>query len=205
MKPKGSEFSQITANKTKVQIADLTKEDIKHLQMKSLITRMIGLTLLMGAISIPARPQKPAGGFPYQPTYSSSFEIGDPAQARMVLELWKDYDENALDRHASWFADTAVIYLASGEVVRGLDSMLAGVKKYRSSIAKVKTTLHAWVSLRSTDRKENWVALWATEEDTSKDGTTTAVSLHEIWRINRAGKIDEIRQYAQEVPAPQKE
>ncbi len=169
---------------------------------------MICCILVLGAASLPARSQDQggqSGSFPYKPSYSSSFEIGDPAHARMVLQLWKDYDENSFDRHADWFADTAVIYLANGDIVKGRDSMLAGVKKYRSSIARVKTTLHAWMSLRSTDRKENWVALWATEEDTSKDGTTTAVSLHEVWRINKAGKVDQILQYAQEVPPTPRE
>ncbi|HEY0899753.1 MAG TPA: nuclear transport factor 2 family protein [Sphingobacteriaceae bacterium] len=151
-----------------------------------------------------AKPKSDAS-MPYQASYSSKFEMGDPAKSRMVLELWKDYDDNAIDRHISWIADTAVMYMADGQMLKGRDNMVAGVKKSRSSIAQLKTTVHAWMSLRSTDRNENWVAIWGTEEDTAKDGTKTSVSLHEVWRFNKDGKVDQIMQYMMAVPPARQE
>jgi hypothetical protein len=46
------------------------------------------------------------------------------------------------------------------------------------------------------DRNENWVALWGTETDTSPDGKTQKTDLQEIWRINKDGKVDFMKQFA---------
>jgi hypothetical protein len=45
---------------------------------------------------------------PYTANYSSNFAIGNPEHSKMVLDLWKDWDDNAFDRH-DYFADTMVM------------------------------------------------------------------------------------------------
>jgi hypothetical protein len=72
--------------------------------------------------------------YPYKATYSSDFKIGDPAHAKMILELWKDWDDNAFDRH-NYFADTVVMFLPDGSVIKGKDSCLAGAKRVRGSMS----------------------------------------------------------------------
>jgi len=142
---------------------------------------------------------------PYTATYSSKFVMGDPAHSKLIMELWKDYDDNAFDRHADMFADTAMIFLSDGQVIKGRDNMMAGVKQYRGSIASVKSDVHAIMSLKSVDRNENWVAIWGTENDTWKDGKTSSVELHEIWRLNKDGKVDVIRQFTRKTAPENKE
>ena len=51
---------------------------------------------------------------PYKANYSSQFAMNDQAHAKKVLELWKDYDENMLDRHDDYFADSLVVELPDG-------------------------------------------------------------------------------------------
>lgn len=140
---------------------------------------------------------------PYTVTYSSKFEMGDPANSRLVMEMWKDFDDNAFERHENMIADTAVIFLSDGEVIKGRDNMMTGVKTYRNSLADVKTDVHAVMSIRSVDRNENWVAIWGTENDTSKDGTKMSSNLHEIWLINKDGKVAVIRQFSSKTPPAQ--
>ena len=138
--------------------------------------------------------------YPYTATYSSKFAIGNNAHAKMILELWKDWDDNAVDRH-NYFADTVVMYFPDGTMSRGKDSCLAGAKKYRGSMSSATSELQAWTPLKSIDRNENWVAVWGTEADTYADGKTEKRDLHEIWRINKDGKIDFMKQFASAVPA----
>lgn len=133
--------------------------------------------------------------YPYTASYSSDFRIGNPADSKMILELWKDWDDNALDRH-NFLSDTVTIYFADGSVIKGKDSSLAAAKTYRGSMSSAVSSLNAWVPLKSIDRNENWVALWGTETDTYPDGKTTKRDLHEIWRINKDGKIDFMKQFA---------
>lgn len=140
---------------------------------------------------------------PYTATYSSKFQIGDPKYAQIVLKLWKDWDDNALDKSAMMFADTVTMYHPDGTMLKGKDENLADGKKYRSKFASVKSTIHAFVSLKSIDKNENWVAIWGTEEDTGQDGTKTNTELHEIWRFNKDGKIDLMRQFMSKSPTGQ--
>lgn len=142
----------------------------------------------------------------YTATYSSEFQIGDPKYAQIILKLWKDWDNNALDQSAAMFADTVAMYNADGTMLKGKEQNLAEAKKYRGQFTTVKSTIHAFVSLRSTDRNENWVAIWGTEEDTGKDGKITSKELHEVWKFNKDGKIDVMRQFqATSPPMPMKE
>ncbi len=140
--------------------------------------------------------------YPYTANYSSNFRIGDPANAKMILELWKDYDNNTFSNH-DYLADTAVMFFADGTMARGKDSLLMGVKKYRGSLSNVSSTLDAWVPLKSVDRNENWVALWGTETHTDPDGKVVKEDLQEIWRINKDGKVDFMKQFVAKPPMMQ--
>jgi hypothetical protein len=141
------------------------------------------------------------GGYPYTANYSSNFVMGNPAHARMVLNAWKDWDNNTLDSH-DFVADTVVFYTPDGQMMKGKDATMMGLKKYRGGLTSSKSTVSAWMPLRSTDRNENWVAIWGTETDTYPDGKVDTKDIHEIWRINRDGKVDFIKQYAA-TPTPQ--
>ncbi|MEP6950568.1 MAG: hypothetical protein ABI863_14885 [Ginsengibacter sp.] len=79
---------------------------------------------------------------------------------------------------------------------------MAGAKRYRGSMSTAVSSIDAWMPLRSIDRNEDWVAVWGTETDTYPYGKTDKKDLHEIWRINKEGKVDFMKQFAS-VPAAQ--
>jgi hypothetical protein len=133
---------------------------------------------------------------PYLPSYSSSFVVGNPEYATMVVQgSWKDWEENNLDNMANWVADTITAFHSDNRVIHGLDSMMARWKKGRAEYSQVNTTIDAVMPVYSTDKDENWVLVWATEIDTKLDGTMDTVSLMETWRINKSGKADLLLQY----------
>jgi hypothetical protein len=41
--------------------------------------------------------------YPYTADYSSNFVISNPANSKKIVELWKDWDDNAFDRHLNYF------------------------------------------------------------------------------------------------------
>ncbi len=133
--------------------------------------------------------------YPYKANYSSDFKMGDAKNAKMILELWKDWDDNALGRH-DFISDTVMMFFPDGSVVKGKDSALAAAKRYRGSMSSATSSVDAFMPLKSIDRDENWVAIWGTETDTFPDGKTEKRDLHEIWRINKDGKIDFMKQFA---------
>ena len=132
--------------------------------------------------------------YPYKANYSSNFAIGNPAHSKIILDLWKDWDDNAFDRH-DYMADTVVMFFPDGTMSKGKAATLEGAMKYRGGMTSAKSTIDAWIPLKSTDRNENWVAVWGSETDTWADGKTETRDIHEIWRFNKDGKVDWMKQF----------
>ena len=131
---------------------------------------------------------------PYTASYSSKFVIADQAHANKVLALWKDYENNTLDKHLAWFADTVSMTMADGKTLKGKAENLKAVKEHRKGISKLKVTVDAWVSLKSTDHNENVVCIWGTEEFVM-NGKNVKQSVQEVWGFNKDGKISMMLQY----------
>ena len=131
----------------------------------------------------------------YKADYSADFKIGNNSYSKMILDLWKDWDDNQLDRH-NYFADTIVGMFADGNISKGKQAFVADGKKFRSTQVTAKSTIHAVVPLWSNDRNENVVCVWGTEEHTLADGKKETSDLHEVWWFNKDGKITMLRQWA---------
>lgn len=138
--------------------------------------------------------------YPYTAEYSSQFVPGSPAQGKLVLDMWKAWDDNAYERGAAYFADTAVMELPDGQVLRGKDSIMVAMRRYRSALVTAKSTIEAWTPLKSLDRNENWVVVWGSEEDTDQNGKVSSIRYHEVWRFNKDGKVYYVRQYTTPMP-----
>ena len=143
-----------------------------------------------------------ATSYPYAAEYSSRFKIGNQEYSRMILQLWKDWDNNQLDLHNDYFSDTLTFQAPTGEVIHGKDKFTASGRQQRDMFSNVKSSVEAWVPIRSMDKNQDWVAVWGREEDTGKDGKVSTNMIHEIWGFNKDGKIVFYRQYT---AAPPKE
>ncbi len=132
----------------------------------------------------------------YTAIYSSSFEMGNPEYTATILQgSWKDWEENKLDNMKNWIADTIVAFHSDNKTVMGLDSMMARWKRGRAEYSSVTDTVHAAMAVYSTDKKENWVLVWAGEIGTKLDGKKDTTQIMETWRINKDGKADMLLQY----------
>jgi hypothetical protein len=80
------------------------------------------------------------------------------------------------------------------------DSVLNFVKKVRATIGSITSDLTAWMPLRSTDKNEDWVAVWFTEHRVSPAGKKDSSYYQETWRLNKDGKVDRFYQYEEKVP-----
>ena len=133
---------------------------------------------------------------PYTAGYSSSFKMGNAAYATTIVQgSWKDWETNNLDNMKSWVADSVMVFHSDNSMVQGVDSLQARWKRGRDSYTSVIDTIDAVIPVYSTDKKENWVLVWAKEINTNKDGKIDTVSIMETWRINKDGKADLLYQY----------
>jgi hypothetical protein len=150
----------------------------------------------LGAGGSDSATVKTATSLPYTASYSSSFEMGNADHSATILNgSWKDWENNNIDNMKSWVADTIVAFHSNNEMIRGADSLIANWKRARSKYSSVIDTINAVFPVYSTDKKENWVLVWATEINTKTDGTKDTVSMMETWRINKDGKADLLLQY----------
>ncbi|HEV7621240.1 MAG TPA: hypothetical protein VGO09_05885 [Flavisolibacter sp.] len=138
--------------------------------------------------------------FAYTASYSSQFALGSQDYSSVVLNAWKGYDNNTWDVMADNISDTVTAMLFDGTVIKGKDNFLNGIKGYRGSFSAVNSTVEAWLPVKSLDRDQQWVCIWGTETDTKADGSTQKIALHELWRFNKDGKVDYLRQFTQQLP-----
>ena len=143
-----------------------------------------------------AETPKEAVKLAYTPAYSASFEMGNPAYAAMIVQgSWKDWEMNTMDNMKSWVADTIVAFHSDNVMTQGADSLIARWKRGRAGYKTVIDTVHAVIPTYSTDKKENWVLVWAKEINTDMTGKTDTMEIMETWRINKDGKADMLLQY----------
>jgi hypothetical protein len=142
------------------------------------------------------KTEKPAVPLAYTPTYSSSFEMGNPEYSAMIVQgSWKDWENNTMDNMSKWVADTIIAFHSDNTMVKGLDSLQARWKRGRAGYTSVVDSIDAVMAVYSTDKKENWVLVWATEINTDAKGKVDTAGVMETWRINKDGKADLLYQF----------
>jgi hypothetical protein len=143
--------------------------------------------------------------YAYTATYSSKFEIGNTANTKKLLEIWKDWDNGNLMNHKDYYADTVEMRFADGSVARkNRDSILAMASQYRNSFSAVRSEVDALMPTRSIDKKEDWACVWGREYRTNKNGTIDSSHLQESWRFDSTGKVNLMLQYARSAVPPKK-
>ena len=143
--------------------------------------------------------------YPYTAGYSSKFAIGDAKHAQKILSLWKDWDNGDLSKSKDVFADTVEMNFWDGNKMRASrDSVIAAGQSFRNMYSKVTSSIDAVTPLKSTDKDENWVAIWGKEVHTDKKGKVDSINLHEVWRINKNGQTDLCYQFASMSKPPKK-
>ena len=142
------------------------------------------------------KTETPAVAMALPVTYSSSFEMGDPKYSAMIIQgSWKDWMDNNMDNMKSWVADTIVAFHSDNTMIKGADSLIANWKRARAKYTASADSIRGVMSVRSTDKNENWVLVWATAFDTRLDGTKDTTEIQETWRLNKDGKADVLYQY----------
>ena len=152
--------------------------------------------------TMPAKKAKLADvpDLPYEPLYATDFEVASPRYSKLVMQLWKDYDNNTLDNSASIMDENVEITLSSGTIIKGKKAAMEGVKQHRALFTSVKSQVHAIIPHTNSQNNEITVGIWGSEESTDKDGKTTITLLHEVWFFNADGKVIRMIQFEQKAP-----
>jgi hypothetical protein len=133
--------------------------------------------------------------YPYPMSYSAKFKFIDPEKGKRVLNFSKDFENNTIENSKSNFADKLSIDMPKLKVKANRDSVLSAFKTYRNSFTSFKTELDVVMSVKSTDKGDDWVLVWAVDEYTNKDNVKHRVKYQQVWLLNKEGKISYMEQF----------
>lgn len=142
-----------------------------------------------------ATTSTPMMNLPYTAQYSSQFSIGNPQITEKILTLFKQWDDNKLAEGKSLFADTVHFYTNNWEFHGTRDSFFTVSQKQRDNYKEVKTVVHAWIPVHSTDKNEDWALIWSTAYITNMKGQLDSTNFQDTWRLNKSGQFDIMYDY----------
>jgi hypothetical protein len=140
--------------------------------------------------------------FLYPIIYSANFKIGTLKHAAIVLELWKDFDDNTLDNGTHVFADEVRMDFADGTSFSGnRNDFMDVMKQQRKTFKAFISYIDAVVSLAPQGKNETWACVWGKQVSETIDYKHNEVLINENWMFDAAGKVSYIRQFSA-VPQP---
>jgi len=152
----------------------------------------------------PQKPREPKM-YDYTPSYSANFVAGSVEATETVMSLYRAWDDNKLDDVAGSFSDSVNMYFWDGsELVTTKDSMKAAMKSYRDNYSSMETKLNAVVSVKESEKNEEWVLVWLNEIRKDKSGKVDSTQMQETWGLDKNGKVRTLYQYGQTPAKPKK-
>jgi hypothetical protein len=150
-----------------------------------------------GTVNTNATDVPPVQPFPYPIHYSGNFSIGRIVHAKIVLDLWKYFDDNTLDKGTTVFAEQVRMDFADGTNFTGnRDAFMDVMKEQRQTFSSFKSTIDAIVSLQPAGKKESWGNVWGHQTGVTTAGVTSTVMINENWMFDEEGKVSYIRQFS---------
>lgn len=144
--------------------------------------------------------------FPYPIAYSSDFEIGKPEHAQVVLDLWKDFDVNTLDKGTPVFAEEVLMDFCDGTFFQGSrNDFMEAMKSQRATFITFVSSIDSVISLQPKGKEESWVCVWGRQDSTGKDNKAATIYINENWMFDKDGKVSYIRQLNSSLPRQQPE
>lgn len=133
---------------------------------------------------------------PYTANYSSDFAIAKMENAKIILTLYRDFENQDWTKD-SWFADTVTIILPDSTVIKGKDQVIEAFKKQRAGLSSTSFEIAAIIPLKSLDHNQDWVALWGKQEMTMADNASgkAVIEFQTIWRLDKDKKVDFVHFY----------
>lgn len=119
---------------------------------------------------------------PYKVQYAS-WVPGDPNRTKLLLDMYKNWDDKKIDEVEKAFADSVAFDDPSGYSVQvARPHLLDSLKKWRSNTDSMFTTIITALSIHSPDKNEDWVCIWALNHWTKK-GKMDSSFTNDNWQL----------------------
>ncbi|HSF44569.1 MAG TPA: hypothetical protein VLA58_01120 [Chitinophagaceae bacterium] len=163
--------------------------------------KMLAIATLLAVVACNSSAPKPEATVPENATsaaafeysikarYSSDWEIGDPALAQKVIDLWRYYDNNTLDSARAFFADSVYMDMPGFTGKLHSDTALHHAKADRARFSSLVSEIDVILPVNAKNHpEEKIVTIWG-QETGVLDGKGIKRRLHETWAFNNEGKV----------------
>ena len=135
----------------------------------------------IATLSIPA-------DVPFKAIYTN-WVPGDAGNIKIMLDMYKNWDDGKIDLAEKIFADTVTFDDASGHrFTLTRPHLIDSLNKWRAYYAKNSTDIVTALSLHSPDMNEDWVCIWGHGRWTDKKGKSDSSFTNDNWRFQN-GKV----------------
>jgi ketosteroid isomerase-like protein len=140
--------------------------------------------------------------YPYKAAYSAEFSIGNAKHSKLVLDLYKMWEEGKIDDMRPLLADSVFVEGYDGMKFNNtVDSFLNFAKQFRAGYSSVKTVFDTWMPVHHQETGEDYVLVWNKDYSTTTDGKTDSLRVHAYFEI-RNDKVRGWSEFQQKL-APQ--
>lgn len=185
--------------------------------MKRLFTALIATVFLFSCTDEKKADKPPANveatkaaatvAYPYMADYSSDFSIGNPQHSKMVLDLYKMWEDGKIDEMRPLLADSVFIDITDGMKFNNtVDSFVNFAKQVRATYKLTKPVFDKWMPVHSNDKNEDFVLVWSRDYSTNTDGKMDSLRVHAYFLVqnNKVRGWSEFQQKLAPEPPPVK-
>ncbi len=140
-----------------------------------------------------AKPQPaPVAALPDLPAtvVYKNWEVGNPENALLVLNVYKAWDSDSTEDMSSFFADSTKYDLPDGTRATTTNKTVTSTfRQWRRAYKETTNIPFSLISLKNKDRNQEWVIAWTWNRWTYNDGKKDSMLYCDNWRI-KDGRIN---------------
>ena len=134
------------------------------------------------------------------PVDRANWKIGDPANTKLVLDMYHAWDANDANAVAGFFADSAFLDMPNAQrMTLNKNNVYEKFGKARKQYTNTSHRIISAISLHDNDRNEDWVQVLAYNKWAYPDGVRDSMLYFDNWRLKN-GKIDYLTTLEQTPP-----
>ncbi len=137
---------------------------------------------------------------PYPVASEPDWERGRKENVAIAMNTLKAYETNDMNALQQLLADSVTFYADNFSFKGSRDSLVQLMKTHRDEYNNIAINMLDYESVKSKKRGEEWVSLWYTEMQTSKNNKTDSVYVMDDMKIVN-GKVAEIDSKARRIPS----
>jgi hypothetical protein len=148
-----------------------------------------------------AESPKPLPEFAY-PVDRSHWNIGDPNNTKLVLDMYRAWDGNDANAVAGFFADSAAMDMPDARrLMLNKGDVYEKFAKARKQYTNASHNIISAISLHNDDHDEDWVQILAYNKWSYQDGVKDSMLYFDNWRLKN-GKINYLNSLEQKPSKP---